>query len=523
MGLENQFITDLQGMNQRQDPDKIPDNASPLLLNISLARPGTWSKRPGSTILSNISRAGTGIQGMIDYLNLASVHSLRDINTGGLEIYNGTSYSTSFSGLSGTDMIQSAIYLNRHYFVGPNTYLQYETGTGTSTIVGSPSNQIQARCITIMGPTMYIGGVTGNMDRVYYSVFDNVNNVQTDQLYEISPAQTLATSTRFFSVITACTALFSYGSTGKIYAFTENECYQWDISYANNQSGPIKILDIGCCGPRAVTSCNGWMIWMDQNAKIWAWGGAGPAMPLSWDIEDDANGEAIINKIDKTQLILVAAGSLKNEFVFSVGNVTTFGEVINNAVIKGLISQNFNSVSWSVDSYPVRPAIFSKVRLNNTPVLVFGSSSTNDIYQMYTNNYDDGGVLINARAKTKFLDFGSAFKTRNLNKWYFKFRPQIKQGTYLRVRYSFNCNITYTIASDPVGLTPVNQYYVIDMYDLNASTLEDNIKMLNATTDNRFRTLSTEVGNGQLGEGFQVSGIGFLFETSELDVRGENQ
>ncbi len=42
------WLKDFQGMNQRQDMDKIGDNQSWLLRNVSLDKPGTWSKSIGT-------------------------------------------------------------------------------------------------------------------------------------------------------------------------------------------------------------------------------------------------------------------------------------------------------------------------------------------------------------------------------------------------------------------------------------------------------------------------------------------
>ena len=52
--------TNLQGVMQRQDPDKIPDSYSPLHVNVSTDKPGTWITRKGTDLLAT-TQVGNGV------------------------------------------------------------------------------------------------------------------------------------------------------------------------------------------------------------------------------------------------------------------------------------------------------------------------------------------------------------------------------------------------------------------------------------------------------------------------------
>lgn len=60
------WMYDLQGIIQRQDMDKTPDNSSPSLVNISNAKPGTWIKDSGSALV-DATQAGNGVYGLITF------------------------------------------------------------------------------------------------------------------------------------------------------------------------------------------------------------------------------------------------------------------------------------------------------------------------------------------------------------------------------------------------------------------------------------------------------------------------
>lgn len=520
-----QSMLGFRGMNQRQDADKIQDNMSPLLINIGLDKPDTWIKRKGSSILGTTS-AGNGIQGAIEYYAYSGSRNVRVIRGGNLDIFNGTSFSTSVSsGFNASSAPNATQFINRVYYTSTSDNLCYETGTGTLTTVGAGGNEVMAQNIAVAQNSLYIGNVSqiaGSPvtypDRVYYSFFNATNNIPSDQLWtNVNSLNTMSTSTRFFTVLQPNTALFSYGVTGLLYAFTESACYQFDLRNASNSTGVQKVFDIGCCGARAITQCNGWMIWMDINARVWAWGGAGAPIPLSWGIEDDANGEAFINGINKANLSTVCAGSYKSKFVFGVGNVSTFNETINNSMLTGLITQGLNNVLFSVESYPFAPNIFFNARLNNTNSLLFGANTINDIYLMYQNQYNDNGVAIAAKAKTKFYTMNKQlFQTNIPDDLYIKYRPQSANPDYLVAKYAINMNTAYSIISDPVNAITTGG--VLDMYSANSSTSRSAVSKLSLPQEARGQTISIEVGNSQLNQGFEVSGMAIGSEQEDLDI-----
>lgn len=511
------WISDMQSMNQRQDLDKIPDSSSPLLVNISLARPGTWMKRKGSSLLGT-HRSGKGVFGLIDYARNNGTNNVQAVRSIDLYQYNsGVFAAIDANHFPYEEKVESVVYKNRVYMTSPSLNLCYNTG-GLMTDVGSGGNEIKGQTLAVAQQTLFIGCITSNENRIYYSLFNLATNQPGDQFWNDSEAN-LAASTRWFTVPGKNTALFSYGVTGQVYAFTEDACYSFDITFADNATGVKQVFDIGCCGPRAVTQCNGWMIWIDMSRRIWAWGGAGPPMPLSWDLEDEGNGEAIMNQISTSGLEDIAAGSVGNTFYFSVGNLSVLNRSLQNVVITGLLSQNLNSVLWSLYTYPARPIIFAKAKLGGKKVLLFGAEDLDNVYQM-DNGTTDGGTAIDMFGITKFFPIEGPFTTKEGDHLLVKYRPQSVKRSYLEIRYSIDCNLNYRPISDPN--TGEKGYGVVNMYDSSYSDRRDAMKKVGLPQDVRGRSISIEFRNNTLSAGCEVSGFGIgISSVKALDINIE--
>jgi len=517
------WITDLQGLNQRQDMDKIPDNYSPYLINIAVDKPGTWRKRPGSKLLSGASRAGSGINCLAEYVQHDGTRYIRVIYGTKLDNYDPTTdtYTNVLSGFTSDNEMQSTNYLNRQYYFSTTSDMSYDAGVSFATPVVS----IRGYSIAQNQNTLYLGGITqlngvnqNYQDRTYYSQFDNTNNTGTNQFFK--DTETLATSTNWFSIQSPVVGLFPYGSTGLLYVFSDHDCYSWDQINPNNGTGPKKVFDKGLAGKFAITTCNNWMIWMDAEYRMWAWGGAGQPMPIAWELEDDSLRESILSSLSGS--IHIAAGSLGNLFYFSIGNVTHKGETLNNVVLVGLMTQSSKAVLWSVYTFPVRPWNFTVATFSGSKVLLFGAYGVNDVYQLGY-GVNDNATAVNARFRTKFYDMGVPFKTKMGNKVYIKYRPQASTNCFLKVKWAVDGSTNYTSLSDPDNATPLVKYGVVNMYDATSSSKFDQVKVLELPADVRGRTISFEISNAQLDEQMEITGIGVQVDEEVLDIRPYTQ
>lgn len=520
------WIKDLGGMMQRQDMDKIPDNMSPLLVNISLDKPGTWRKRKGSDLLATTA-SGSGVFGMVDYAKTDATTELHTYR--GTTLYKYTPGTDSYSTLDATDAsgsskkIQAVNYLGRVYWVSPSDNLRYEA-SGTTTQVadnaGSPAG-IKGNTIAVAQRTLFVGGSPDlGRDRVYYTYFDLENWVSTHNFGADSATWTFAATTNFFSVETPVTAMISYGLNGLVYVFTKYALYSFNMAYEDKATGVNKELDIGCAGPRALTICNGILVWMDPEGRIWGWKGQGSASLLSYHIEDDSNGDAVINKIDASWIPEVAAGSLGSKVYFSIGDITMWGTSYSNCVLVGQISPDASDIAWSIYTLPYKPTIFANAFFTGRKVLLYGNEANNDIYQMETGT-NDGSTAVDAFARTAFLDFSATFTTKSLQEFYVKFKPQTAQAdTNLKFSTAFDGLLTYSTVSDPDNSE--KSHGVVDMY--NSSTLQiDDVKKLLPISGEDFRTISIQVGNNAAGEGMEISAIGFkVSKGNHLDIRLED-
>jgi len=514
------WIKDLGGMMQRQDMDKIPDNMSPFLMNISLDKPGTWRKRKGSALL-NSTAAGAGTLGMIDYAATDMTTKLHAYRGTTLYTYTPSTYtSIDATDITGTSKkVQSVNYLGRVYWISPEDNLRYESGSTTTQVLdnaGSPIG-IKGNTIAVAQRTLFVGGSPERgRDRVYYTTFDLTTFLGTHNFGPDAATWSFATTTNFFSVETPVTAMISYGMNGLVYVFTKYSLYSFNMAYEDKATGVNKELDIGCAGPRAVTICNGILMWMDPEGRIWGWKGEGSASLMSYHIEDDSNGDAIINKISATWIPEVAAGSLGSKVYFSIGDVTLWGVSYTNCVLVGQISPDASDIQWSIYSYPLKPTIFTNAFLSGRKVLLYGNESNLDIYQMETGT-NDGSTAVTSFARTAFLDFSMTFSNKENVEILVKYKPQsVQDNTNLKISTAKNGTITYSAASDPDASDVTAG--VIDMYSADTVKLDD-VKKILYPANNTFRTLSVELRNAQANEGMEISALGFKIEEKELNLQ----
>lgn len=534
------WIRSLLGMSQRQAMDEIADNYSPFLLNICNDKPGTWGKRKGSVMLGAALSGSDGTKpakGLVSYKGVNGTKQLRVIREGKLYIYDEATDSWSVgvsSFCTSTEEIASVNFKDRTYHVGPTTYLKYVPTAGTTaTEVGSGSDRIYASFLAVAQNTLFVGGRPSYENRVYYSKFNlptasTEPNQPTHQLWEDTEQTssgnatgTLANSSRYFTVNGAIKNMLGYDAINNVVVFTEDRCYTFDLSYADNALGPKTRFNIGCAGKKAATVCNDWLVWMDPKGRIQAWGGAAKPSPISWEIEDDENGETILNKISKSTLSDVAAGSIGNKFYFSVGNVTWMGETFSNVLIKGLVTADFQLVIWGIDTLPYKVTHFEKHVISGEEILI-GASSNNNVYWLGT-GANDSGTAIDARAYTKFYDFGVPYKTKDSDVLWVKYRPQSADNTYLTIKYALDGNFSYTALSTPdAGGSAVTNFGVIDMYHVSYATKLDDVSYVQMPQQTAFRSISIMFQNAQASEDFEISQFGFNITSQDLDIRQQS-
>lgn len=527
------WLAFFRGMNCRQDLDKMPAESSPLILNCDLDTTGSISSRKGTDLLGAESQnTGNGVQALLEYKKNDGTKALKVVRDGDIDIVSadGNAITEAVASAFSTDeQMQSTNFLNRTYYISLNNYLAYDdltSGTGSLTEVNSGNARIRGACLAVSPTTMYIGQEKTNPDRVYYSRatsgqpnasdFWNVGETSTD----------LANSTRYFSTITKTTAIWYYSVRGLLYAFSETEGFEFDVTQADNPNAAIrKRFNVGCANPRAITEVNGWLVWMDRNGRIWGWPGTGGERPLSWDLEDDNKGNSLISAIDKSSANLdsICAGSQGNKFYFSVGDLNYYGQSFNNVVIQGIFTQTLSSVFWSIYSLPWKPSVFTTATINNTEKLVVGSSDTDDVYQMNTGLNDNNAgveIAINNQFITAYIDFKHPYMTKYLKKMFISYEPQQNSADnqeYIKVEYAKNNDIAYTIISDPDNTTPVINLGVINQYNSSA-TLRESVGTVSLPSEAQFRNISIKFSNNELGEAMGIKKIGYEVYQTDLDL-----
>lgn len=384
--------------------------------------------------------------------------------------------------------------------------------------------KIKGKHLTVSQNTLFLSNITylgqtavTDADRTYYSVFDSTNNTPSHQLYnttEGTETGTLGNSTRWFRLQLPIVGSFSFGVTGLSYFFTADACYSFDMSLENNATGPKKVFDIGLANENAIDEVNGWMIWIDRSGRIWAWGGAGSPVNVSYDIEDENLGNAIISKIDKSGYADWALGGQNNQFWVSIGNITVYDKTINNCVLVALFNSDMSTIVWGAEGYPVQFRQFTKTTLSDKVRLVAACKGVDDVY-ILQDGANDGNTAIDAYVRTAFLDLALPLYKKEYLTLFIKYRPQSTSSTYLTVKYAIDGNLSYTtIASNSTSL----KHGRINMYSATSSVDTDNIAMIAFPTGVKGRTLSLELSNSTAGQSFEIKGIGIMFKKEPLNI-----
>ncbi len=536
-----QFITlsSFGGISQRQDMDQISDNYSPLTVNVSNDKPGTWSKRNGIPQLGS-TRSG-GIKGLIEWnANTAAmtnanqrVRYFRGTNVAGrnnletVDVSNGT-FNINDTSQTVIDYVDSVNYIDRVYHISPSNYLSYETGSALAQVATA---NIRGKCLATAQNTLFVGNVNvlnsiivDYQSRVYYSDF--TSNIPTDNFYDTAKGQNITNTTNYFTVLAPVVGLFNFSATGLLYVFTRDACYSFDVRLLENRIGPLKKFNIGLINKKAICECNGAMYWMDYEGRIWSWSGYGLPQNVSWELQDDENGEAVLSQLDRSNLNAFAAGTIYNKIYFSLGQslITYKGQTVANPVLRGLLTQNMQSITWGIDDFPVKPAMFTTTIINNSRKLVFGSLNTDDIYYINSGTNDGTNIAINAYANTKFLDFGLQLYRKQFLRLLIKYKPQPVAGTYLVVKWAVDGVLPYTTLSDPTyvgGGSPATGTAVRGTIDMNigyTSTSFFYTQALELPNECIGKSISVQVGNSKVNQRFEVSAIGIEFVIEDYDI-----
>jgi hypothetical protein len=503
------YREDFQGMNQRQDIDKIPDNNCYLSVNICYDKLGSIRKRPGSTILG-LDVAGNGVQGAFEYINKMGIRSLRVIRNNNIETFDGTNFNITASSVFNNDKASSVQHIDRVYHIAESTNLCYENG-GAIVVVGAGGNEIKGQTLAISQSRLFVG----SNDRIYFSILKS--NQPTDQLWNDSEAS-LANSTTYIQLPSRHVAQYVYGAGGNTlnYIFTNNSCISFDPNYIQDATGLKKVSDEGCAGPRAVGECNNLMIFMTPQGRIKGYDGLSP-FPISWDIEDDTNGESVISKLNKKQIENAAFWSQGNMFGFDIGDVTLYGREIPNAQIVGFMSQNSKFVIWGIYSFPQRFNIFLNAKVNDDTILLAGSANSNTIFQLNTGT-SDNNIAIDAYYLTKFYKFEDYFSEYQGTGFTLKYRPQSTTNTYASIKFAVNSNLNYLPITDPDAIEPTTDFGVIDMYREDYATNLDALDMVGVPAELDGRSISFEIGNSQLDQGIEVSAFYFKCNVTNINL-----
>ena len=264
------------------------------------------------------------------------------------------------------------------------------TDTPTSTIDGAAwvvtggnldvGNMPVGKYVMEFKDRVYTAGVSGNLDRLYYSGLPSSGTVSwtTGNGYiDIEPEEGAGAITGLAKV------------PGYVLIFKERSLKRWDSS----STYPESLIDVGCPSQEGVVMARQSVFYFNKRGVFETIGGY--PRKISRPIQD------IIDAIPSSYYASVSGWADKDNIYFSIGDVTVDGYLISNAVIK----YNIDSQIWALRSYPNEfLAWYTYVDSNGDEIVIAGDDD-GQVWQLNTGT-QDGSTSIKWMLQYHTQEFG---------------------------------------------------------------------------------------------------------------------
>lgn len=558
--MSNLYINDFSGsLNQHSSPDLIPNNGSPMMVNVTQDQDGSIAHRLGTTAYNTTVTVGDKTMGAGVYDKTDGTHEYYQFFNGQvLKRYTGPWPSTTDivdTGLfSTTSNVEFAQFINRLYFIGSEVgdYLRWTTGSGSTVVSGN----IPGKYLTVSNNRLLVGGDPAFPRRIYYSVInsdkfnyysvtavsnadiggtnyldittsiftDAMSGFKLENVTDGTSAKivTYVSATRvitdsdtstwnndnviivngYFDTEEPMTAMIGLGEANPVLVFDQHNCYVFDpdTNYSRKRNG------FGCSSHRSLKVLQGNAIWLSHNGFYRFSSSENNPVKISTPIENELTGNAVFNKI--VNFTTAAAGIKKNKYYCSVGNLSgpVKGITLNSCMLVFDLMQQ----SWSIRTYTtneIGSCFINWVDSNNQEQLLVTTGNHTSIYQIDSPNIytDDGSTgtpyAVTATFSTKHFEFKggtgkNAISIENI-KQLIDGHLKIYNSSALTIKYALDGATTYTTWTT-TNTTPIG-------YDWHR-------ELMRAFADNKFKTISIQVtGTGN----WILYGIGLGLEFRE--------
>ncbi len=422
---------DLTGtMNQSVNPFLVQDKDFTYLLNVNQDEFGTIQKDGGYSKYGSTEVGAGYIEGGIDYVTTAGVHTPVRICNGSLQSASGTTWSDIDAGEFTAGKTPSfANFLDRVYIATDDKNVRYSSGGACTTIdADNGGANVRGKYLALNEQVLYLA----NLTTVYSGNEIVYSKVGTHQFY--NDGETYATTRRKIRIDGEITGIRIF--QGLVMIFTNEALW-----YHNPSTLETKVFyNHGTTSNDSIREIYGNLIWADRDG-IHMFTGSGNPENISRTINNPTIPSvwSSINGVNWTQLKSEVVG---DKYYLYIGDLTQAlpgdSVALNDIVI---VYDNAKQSFTILDEYPVS-CMFKIITSGGDQKLLFGSKDTRTTY-VKDFSYTHDTSAFNSIIRTKYYDMGTPEFGKMFGRMYVTYRPQNQTGKYLTLKVALDGSNSY--------------------------------------------------------------------------------
>lgn len=415
--LPTQSIRDQsEGIIQAVDSSIRPPNSVYLAVNFLFDKIlGRAVLRPGITQLGSQIRSGKTCLGLYDHITSTgtkvplALFNNTDDATAILSKYTASAWSNAKTGLTASAKMRFETFLDTTIGVNGTDKISSADGSSWVTTGGDLDigNAPAGTLVKEFLDKLYIAGVSGNLDRLYFSSVPTAGAISwtVDNGYiDIEPEEGTGPITALAKV------------PGYLLIFKNRSLKRWD----GVSTYPESMIKLGTFSQDSVVETRQSVFYFNQKG-IFETVGSYPRK-ISRRIQD------IIDAIPASSYASIAGYGDNERVYFHIGNITIGDLALANCVI----TYHLDSQTWTLLSFPKSMRKWSKYILSTEEERLITGDADGNVWQILQ-GVDDAGTDINWLMQYHALEFGSRGRTKSLSKFVFYTKNVINGSVSVRV------------------------------------------------------------------------------------------
>ena len=400
MKIQTQQFRDLsEGIIQKIDSSISVPNSIYLAVNLVFDKYlGRAVVRDDTTLLGAQVQDNKSCLGIFQHITTSGISvplatfNAADDATSVISKYTGSSWSNTKTGLTKDLKIHFATFLDTTIYMNgtdaPNTTTDGASWVSTAGNL-DVGNAPTGKYVIEWKDKLYVAGVSGNLDRLYYSSVPTAGEISwtTGNGYiDIEPEEGAGAITGLAKV------------PGYLIIFKERSIKRWDGS----STYPESMVDIGCLSQEGIVRAGQSVFYFNQKGIYETTGGY--PRKISRRIQD------IIDAIPSTYYSSVSGWGDGENVYFSIGDITLDGLTLNNCVI----AYRINEKTWTLFTLTTESLAWTKyVDSNGTEEIIFGDDDGN-VFRFLQGDTDNSSNL-NWIIQWNTREFGSRGRIKDIS------------------------------------------------------------------------------------------------------------